>query len=151
MLGIIQKEKKYAYILGDFNVNTLDELTGRSLDSQTFINLFSAHYYRKLIDVPTRVVENSFTLLDNVYTNCPITESSGVLKTDITDHYSIFTVRDHLEPITDYVLLLTTYRCFFTFTFYMFPVFLRHKSGQINFTLHKAGAYAGFLRGGGQL
>ena len=26
---------------------------------------------------------------------------------------------------------------------------LRHKSGQINFTLHKAGAYAGFLRGGG--
>ena len=28
MLGIIQKEKNYAYILGDFNVNTLDELTG---------------------------------------------------------------------------------------------------------------------------
>ena len=101
MLGIIQEEKKYAYILGDFNVNTLDELTGRSLDCQTFINLFSAHYHRKLIDVPTRVVENSFTLLDNVYTNCPITESSGVLKTDITDHYSIFTVRDHLEPIKD--------------------------------------------------
>ena len=25
---------------------------------------------------------------------------------------------------------------------------LRHKSGQINFTLPKAGAYAGFLRGG---
>ena len=47
------------------------------------------------------MVENSFTLLDNVYTNCPITESSGVLKTDITDHYSIFTVRDHLEPIKD--------------------------------------------------
>ena len=45
------------------------------------------------------MVENSSTLLDNVYTNCPITESSGVLKTDITDHYSIFTLRDHLKPI----------------------------------------------------
>ena len=101
MFGIIQKEKKYACILGDFNVNTLNELTGLSLDSQTFINLFSAHYYRKLIDVPTRVVENSSTLLDNVYTNCSINESSGVIKTDITDHYSSFTVRDHLEPIKD--------------------------------------------------
>ena len=101
MLSIIQKEKKYAYILGDFNVNTLDELTGLTLDSQTLINLCLPHYYRKLIDVPTRVVENSSTLLDNVYTNCPITESSGVLKTDITDHYSIFVLRAHLEPIKD--------------------------------------------------
>ena len=32
MLGIIQKEKKYAYILRDFNVNTLNELTGLSLE-----------------------------------------------------------------------------------------------------------------------
>ena len=47
------------------------------------------------------MVENSSTLLGNGYTNCPIKESSGVLKTDITDHYSIFTVRDHLEPIKD--------------------------------------------------
>ena len=39
MLGIIQKEKKYAYILGDFNVNTLNELTGLSLDSQTFVGI----------------------------------------------------------------------------------------------------------------
>ena len=101
MLGIIQKENNYAYILGDFNVNTLNELTGLSLDNQTFINLFSAHYYRKLIEVPTRVVENSSTLLDNVYTNCPIKESSSVLKTEVTDHYSIFSVRDHLEPIKD--------------------------------------------------
>ena len=47
------------------------------------------------------MVKNSSTLLDNVYTKCPIKESSGVLKTNITDHYSIFTVRDHLEPIKD--------------------------------------------------
>ena len=49
------------------------------------------------------MVENSSILIDNVYTNSPITltESSGVLKTDITDHYSIFTARDHLEPIKD--------------------------------------------------
>ena len=94
MLSIIQKEKKYAYTLGDFNVNTLNESTGLSLDSQTFINLFLTHYYRKLIDVPTRAVENSSTLLDNVYIQI-------VLKTNITDHYSIFVVRNHLEPIKD--------------------------------------------------
>ena len=32
MLGIIQRERN-AYVFGDFNVNTLDELTGLSLDS----------------------------------------------------------------------------------------------------------------------
>ena len=47
------------------------------------------------------MVENSSTLLDNVYTNCPIKESSGVIKADITDHYSIFIVRDHLDLIKD--------------------------------------------------
>ena len=76
MLSVLRKEYIYiyAYILGDFNVNTLDVLTGISFGSQTYINLFSAHYRRKLIDVPTRVVENSSTLLDNVYTNCPMNE-----------------------------------------------------------------------------
>ena len=39
MLSVIQEAKKNVY------VNTLNVFTGLSLDNQTFINLFSAHYY----------------------------------------------------------------------------------------------------------
>ena len=41
MLSAIQESKKFVY------VNTLNEFTGLSFDSQTFSNLFSAHYYGK--------------------------------------------------------------------------------------------------------
>ena len=41
MLSVIQEAKKFVY------VNTLNEFTGLFFDSQTFSNLFSAHYYGK--------------------------------------------------------------------------------------------------------
>ena len=46
LLNVIQKEKKYAYILGDFNVNTISEFTGTTPQCQQFTNIFLAHYYR---------------------------------------------------------------------------------------------------------
>ena len=35
------------------------------------------------------------------YTNHPLHDENGVIITDITDHYSIFTVCEDPEPITD--------------------------------------------------
>ena len=99
LLNVIQKEKKYAYIMGDFNVNTISEFTGMTPQCQQFTNIFLAHYYRKLINLPIRVSGNSSSILDNIYTNHPLHEENGVIMTDITDHYSIFTVCDDPEPI----------------------------------------------------
>ena len=100
LLNVIQKEKKYAYILGDFNVNTISEFTGTTPQFQQFTNIFLAHYYRKLIHLPTRVLGNSRSILDNIYTNHPLSEENGVIMTD-SDHYSSFTVCEDPEPIID--------------------------------------------------
>ena len=53
LLHVIHKERKYAYILGDFNVNTISEFTGTASQCQQFTNIFLAHYYWKLIHLPT--------------------------------------------------------------------------------------------------
>ena len=68
----ILNEKKCVYIQGDFNINTMyEKLDGKPKDL-LFSNIFQSYYYRKLIiDKPTRVMEKSATLFDNIYTNMP--------------------------------------------------------------------------------
>ena len=39
--------------------------------NQEFSNIFSSHYYHKLINLPTRERKNSSTLLESIYTNIP--------------------------------------------------------------------------------
>ena len=46
-LHIIQREKKYSYIMGDFNVNCIEEFSDSNMYSQQFINMFLSHYYLK--------------------------------------------------------------------------------------------------------
>ena len=94
LFNVIQKEKKYAYIMGDFNVNTINKFTGTTPQCQQFTNIFLVHYYRKLIHLPTRVSGNSRSILDNIYTNHPLHEENGDIMTDITD-----TVCEDPEPI----------------------------------------------------
>ena len=101
LLNTIGKEKKYAFLMGDYNTNTLNEMTATSTHNQNFSNILSSHYYHKLIDLPTRERKESSTLLDNIYTNIPDcydTCNSGVLKfMTQSDHYPIFTIRKHEE------------------------------------------------------
>ena len=64
--------------------------------------MFSSYYYHTLINLPTRQRNQSFSLLDNIYTNIPDcynTCTSGVLKfLTQSDHYPIFTIRNKIEP-----------------------------------------------------
>ena len=62
MLVAIQTERKYAFLIGDYNINTMDELKCKSTLSDKFINLMSLYSYKKLISVPTRVINNSSTV-----------------------------------------------------------------------------------------
>ena len=77
MLNALKKEKKYAFIMGDYNVNTMNKLKSATTQIHDFSNIFSTYYYQKLINIPTRERKQSSTLLDNVYTNIPDCYDSG--------------------------------------------------------------------------
>ena len=69
--------------MGDYNVNTLNELKMSTAQMQDFSNIFSTFYYHKLINLPTRERKQSSTLPDIIYTNIPYcydTGTSGILK-----------------------------------------------------------------------
>ena len=79
--------------MGDFNVNTLNELINTSTHMHDFSNKLSTYYYHKLINLPTRERKQSSSLLDNIYTNirdCYDNGSSGILRfLTQSDHYPI--------------------------------------------------------------
>ena len=88
--------------MGDYNINTLNEMIGTSTHNQHFSNILSSHYYHKLIDITTRERKESSTLLDNIYTKIPDSYStcnSGVLRfLTQSDHYHFFlTIREDKE------------------------------------------------------
>ena len=49
LLNKIGKEKKYAYIIGDYNINTLNVPSCKSTKIHDFVNLMSSYSYNKLI------------------------------------------------------------------------------------------------------
>ena len=100
ILKLIQKEKN---LIGDYNINTLNETNVVSHEISEFGTMMSSYSYHKLINVPTRVIKTSSSLLDNMYSNVPSvyeTGESGTLCTiRYSDHFPIFTVRTSTEPI----------------------------------------------------
>ena len=80
--------------MGNFNINTMYEMSCTLAQEQEFINLFSTLHYHKLINLPTRIAQQSSSLLDNIYTTLPYHNSSkGVLISDHSDHYIVFTIQ----------------------------------------------------------
>jgi hypothetical protein len=94
VLNTISNEKKQCYIMGDFNLDLLHHETDSKIND--FINMFYSHDYIPCIDRPTRVSINknghrSATLIDNIFTNDILAYiHSGVLITDLSDHYPTF-------------------------------------------------------------
>ena len=66
-LAKIDKEKKFGYLLGDFNLDLLkSEIHNPTLD---FLNSLFSYSFWPLITRPTRVTSSSATLIDNIFTN----------------------------------------------------------------------------------
>lgn len=95
----INKEKKLAYIMGDYNINILNHKTHKP--TSDFIDDSFSQSFAPLINCPTRSTPTSATLIDNIFTNnihdknC----SKGVFITDITDHFPIFHIEFLNEPV----------------------------------------------------
>ena len=97
ILQLLKKENKLVYIMGDFNVNLLGIDTHPA--SSDFLNLLYAYAFFPLINKPTRVQNDTATIIDNIYCNYDYNEKlvNGILVTDISDHFPIFSINHSTE------------------------------------------------------
>lgn len=79
---------KDCFIMGDFNINLLKHDSNNT--SQEFLELLLSASFLPLVSKPTRVVNNSATLIDNIFSNVIPHPDSYVVLSDVTDHYPIF-------------------------------------------------------------
>jgi len=86
VMYIAVHDNNMVYVLGDFNIDALRS----DSNSHQFLNLMKSHFLRPLINVPTRVTDNSCSLIDNIWTNDLTNSLSGVITLDVTDHFPIF-------------------------------------------------------------
>ena len=70
-------------ITGDFNIDLLK--SSIHTDSLYFINSMFSCSFLPLISKPTRISENSATLIDNIFISNPVNFNSGIILTDISE------------------------------------------------------------------
>ncbi|XP_077987452.1 uncharacterized protein LOC144442054 [Glandiceps talaboti] len=83
-------------ILGDMNIDTSSDVPS-IIHYNTLLNTYNL---TQIIDTPTRVTDTSNTVIDHLITN--ITDyfiESGVIETDITDHFPIFGVVKNIHHV----------------------------------------------------
>ena len=85
------------YIMGDFNLDLLKHDAHTPTD--TFLDTMYTNSLLPNITKPTRVTRKTATLIDNIFSNTPKDDrstSSGILVTDISDHYPIFYINSKI-------------------------------------------------------
>ena len=80
------------YFAGDFNLNLLDYETNSKV--KNFFNLMFSFNLIPVINKVTRVTKTSVTAIDHIITNSYLNTyiQTGIIKTDISDHFPIFLV-----------------------------------------------------------
>ena len=79
-------------MVGDFNINILD--FNESKIVQNFVNLMFRHGLIPTINKPTCVTKDTATEIHHIITNSVINAEfkTGIVKTDISDHFPIFLI-----------------------------------------------------------
>ena len=80
------QSNQLAFIMGDFNVNLLNF----NSDAQTcdFVNNFFSNNFMPCILHPTRISDQTSTLIDSIFTNAvEFNITSGNILTQISDHF----------------------------------------------------------------
>ena len=85
---ITKNENKLVYIMGDFNINLLNE--DIHVQTADFINTISSYSMCPSITRPTGITTKSATLIDNIFTNSHTKQTSGIILYDLSDHLPIF-------------------------------------------------------------
>ena len=117
------KPKTSMFICGDFNIDLLqyEEHVG----SAKFIDTMYSNGLYPLIDKPTRITQQSATLIDNIFTNDMNHDIiCGLLINDISDHLPVFSISGHdylitknnlssifLDPVLEQDIIATVNSC----------------------------------------
>ena len=89
--------RKTVFLCGDFNIDILKHKVNQG--TKSFLDTMYSIGLYPLIDRPTRIINHSFTLIDNVFTNVTNHRvTSGILVSDITDHLPIFVFCTYPNP-----------------------------------------------------
>ena len=79
------------YVCGDFNLDLL-KINGVDSSSSIFYNTMSSLSLLPVISKPTRITDETGTLIDNIFTNNFLSFTSGILTSDTSDHLPIFLI-----------------------------------------------------------
>ena len=91
--------KHSCYVCDDYNIDLLKVKTNNHY-CEYFDEVVSQGFIPR-ITLPTRISEQSSTLIDNIYTNnIDERESSGILLNQISDHRMIFTLIENFSYVT---------------------------------------------------
>ena len=82
----LNEQKYQSYIMGDFNIDFLKYNT--HAQTEEYLDMLFLNNFQPLITKPTRITENTKTLIDHIYTN----DTSN----DIIPGIAIFDISDHL-------------------------------------------------------
>ena len=85
-------QEKPFFLVGDLNINSLDY--SRNTHVRDFFNFVFQNGIFPVINRPTRVTKSSATVIDHILTNTIIDShiQSGIIKTDISDHFAVFSL-----------------------------------------------------------
>merc|ERR1712074_403375 len=72
---------------------------GNNNRTQEFLEIFMSGSFLPLISKPTRVANNSATLIDNIFCNTLPVPDSSIILSDISDHFPIMTHFDLKQSI----------------------------------------------------
>ena len=88
VLAELNSNYEHVFIYGDFNLNVL-ELTQNKFISEYIESIFS-HGFLQLVTRPTRITENSATLIDHILTNSTVqSHETFLLCSKMSDHFPI--------------------------------------------------------------
>ena len=83
---LVDKSNRILHYFKDFNVDVMSAMSV----GQRFKDCMQSLFLLPLISIPTRVTNDSQTLIDNNLTNQLSAVKSGVLNVQITDHFPIY-------------------------------------------------------------
>ena len=100
LLGEVCTTHKICYIMGDFNLDLLKYDNNGPI--RDFANMFFSYCFYPCINKPTRVGSSCASLIDHIWCNdVEAVLNSGILLSDISDHFAPFICRKKIESNTN--------------------------------------------------
>ena len=90
ILSLPSLADKRLVIMGDYNLNLLH--CNENIHCQNFLDLILSHSLTPLTRKPTRVTDTTVTLIDNIFVDDISNIRTGIIVSDISDHYPIFAI-----------------------------------------------------------